>query len=97
MNKLKSFIILGKYLREKRVSLNLTQREVAKELGYTTAQFLSNVERGVCAFPIDQLGKLSRLYDIDKQEILNLLMDEYEDIFRKALKMKRRLGRRRGV
>jgi len=43
-----------KALREK---VGLTQREVSDSLGYSTPQFISNVERGRCRFPVQKLPK----------------------------------------
>ena len=38
---------LGRYLRKCRLKSKLTQRDVALHLGHTSAQYVSNVERGL--------------------------------------------------
>ena len=40
-------IELAKYLKEKRLAANLSQINIAHRLGYGSAQFISNWERGV--------------------------------------------------
>jgi transcriptional regulator with XRE-family HTH domain len=42
----------GNFLKAKREAANITQAEVAEKLGYTSAQFVSNIERGLCAMPL---------------------------------------------
>ena len=40
---------VNNYLKNRRVLSGMTQMQVAKALGYRNAQFISNVERNVCA------------------------------------------------
>lgn len=40
-------IPLAELLKEKRLAAHISQKTVAEKLGYTTAQFISNWERGV--------------------------------------------------
>lgn len=63
------------FLKEARLKSGLSQQDVAQTLNYTTAQFISNWERGVSAPPIDVLKTLSRLYKVSPQELYEL----YED------------------
>lgn len=51
----------------------LTQLELSQRLGYSTAQFISNIERGKCTFPTSKFKKLSKILKIDAQ----LLVDAY--------------------
>ncbi len=43
--------LVGRFLRSARVSAGLTQLDVTNALGYTTAQFCSNWERGISIPP----------------------------------------------
>ena len=38
----------GAYLKSKRTKAQLSQTEVSEALGYTSPQFISNFERGLC-------------------------------------------------
>ena len=77
---------LGTYLKAKRQESGLTQQEVADKLGYSTAQFISNFERGLCSPPLNNLKTIIGLYDIAVDEIMDLILKEQEHILRRALK-----------
>src|SRR4051812_45405066 len=66
---------LGHYLRGKRVESGYSQNDVADILGYKSAQFISNIERGVCSPPMKALKVFMDLYKIPKKEIFDLLLD----------------------
>ena len=90
MNEL--FQALGVHLQAKRVKAGLSQGNVAKQLGYSSPQFVSNFERGLCAPPLSKLKLLVRLYDMNGEEVLKLMLKEQERHIRKALGVK---GKRR--
>ncbi len=62
--------------REFREKAGLTQRQVSDALGYTTPQFVSNVERGRCRFPVEKLPKLKRLYRLSNDQVVDMIMTE---------------------
>lgn len=72
-----------KQLREKS---HLTQREVSDALGYSTPQFISNVERGRCRFPIQQLPKIQRLYRISVNQMIEIVLSEERQLLKKVFK-----------
>lgn len=76
---------LGRYLRTKRVSSGLTQAEIADRLGYSSPQFISNFERGLCSPPLKNLKVLVRLYKIDAQELIRLILDEQRQVLSSVL------------
>lgn len=47
-----------------------SQLDVAKKLGYTTSQFVSNWERGVSRPPVPVLHKLGIIYEVNAHELL---------------------------
>ncbi len=61
----------GAVLREIREAANLTQKDVSDHLGYTSPQFISNTERGICRFPVKNLKLLGKLYG--KKQILRVI------------------------
>jgi transcriptional regulator with XRE-family HTH domain len=65
---------IGKYLQDKRLKANLTQYEVAKKLGYLTAQYISNIERGIALPPTKSLKKFISLYSIPEEEFFELML-----------------------
>jgi transcriptional regulator with XRE-family HTH domain len=62
-----------KSLREK---AGLTQRDVSDSLGYSTPQFISNVERGRCRFPVQKLPRIKKLYKLSNDQVLELFLTE---------------------
>jgi transcriptional regulator with XRE-family HTH domain len=62
-----------KNLRER---AGLTQKEVSDTLGYSTPQFISNVERGRCRFPIEKLPKIRKLYKLSPEKIVEIILNE---------------------
>ena len=85
---------VGQYLRDKRIESGLTQAKVAEDLGYSTPQFISNIERGLCSPPLKNLRTLVRMYRIPVDEIMVIIMKEQEAILRQALGNKKKKTRR---
>ena len=79
------FAELGKYLRDKRKLKGMSQSDVAKKLGYSNPQFISNFERGLCAPPLKKLKILIGLYDLPKKELMKLMLDLQERHLKKQL------------
>jgi transcriptional regulator with XRE-family HTH domain len=77
---------LGKTLQELRHRRDLSAEEVANCVG-CHKQFLSNIERGICATPEKLLSRLATLYGSEK-EILTLVVDETYSHFKKVLGVK---------
>lgn len=86
-------IEMAKFLKEKRSIASLKQSDVAKALGYSTSQFISNWERGISSPPVFILKKLSKLYQFSLQEIFTLLMNQREEELRRELFSERRAKR----
>lgn len=66
---------LALYLKRKRIGAGLSQRQVARKLGYTTAQFVSNWERGISEPPISALKTLAVLYELDADELFEVTLN----------------------
>lgn len=82
---------LNQYLKQKRVDRGLSQLEVAKVLGYTSPQFVSNWERGLVSPPLDTMAVLIDLYKMKPEEVIAKILDETrEDLETKLLRRKRR-------
>lgn len=65
---------LGKFIRDRRKKVGLSQWDIARELGYETAQYVSNWERGVSNPPMKTLKKLGELLDVQPDEFFNELL-----------------------
>lgn len=75
--KKQKFVRMGHYLKGKRKEQRLSQSQVATRLGYTSSQFVSNWERGLCAPPVETLPKLIELYKMGKNEMVEIIVDEH--------------------
>lgn len=77
---------ISEYFKSKRVGVNLSQQDVAKALGFTTGQFISNWERGLSFPPMQVLPKLVKLYKINKNELVNVYLEEQKKMIRGVLR-----------
>ncbi len=76
---------LGSFLQEARTRSNLSQWDVAKKLGYTSPQFISNLERGISSPPLKVLRVLVDLYDVSAKEILEVVTLEQERLMKDCI------------
>ncbi len=77
---------VGKFLRERRIKAGLTQMDVASRLEYSTAQFISNWERGISMPPLDTLPKLSGLLKIPPKDLIGVIISYQEQMVRLSRK-----------
>lgn len=82
----KSRSLNAKEWKRLREAAGLTQKEVSDALGYSTPQFISNVERGRCRFPIQKLTKIKKLYRLSTDQVVNLVLSEEKNGLVKVLK-----------
>lgn len=69
------FTQFGEYLQAKRTKAGLTQRDVSNVLGYSSAQFISNFERGIAVPPLKKLKVLVKMYDMAVPEVTDMLLE----------------------
>ena len=84
---------LGTFLRRKREAAGYTQSEIAKRLGYSSPQFISNFERGLCSPPLKNLKALVKVYRMDPKEVIHLILKEQEHVLNNALQPQARRSR----
>src|SRR5690349_609440 len=76
---------LGSWLKEKREAAEFTQHEVARKLGYTSPQFISNMERGITATPMRALAKFIKLYKASPEPVLEIILSMQKELLGKEL------------
>lgn len=54
----------GLWLADCRVGVGLTQKDVAKKLGYSTPQHISNYERGLAVPSLRTIGLLVKMFKL---------------------------------
>lgn len=77
---------LAQTLKEVRIKAGLSQREVADTLGYSSAQFISNWERGVSHPPINSLKKIALALNCSADFLFETLLQETIETIRENLK-----------
>ncbi len=85
---------LSDYLRQKRVDSGLSQLDVAKTLGYSSPQFVSNWERGLVSPPLETIAVLIDLYKIQPTEVIEKIMLETRDYLENQLSKRKKSGAR---
>jgi transcriptional regulator with XRE-family HTH domain len=76
---------IGSFLKNKRVQKQLTQGQVAKLMGYSSPQFISNIERGVCSPPLKSLKKIASIYEIPEEELIDFILVKQKVVLQQAL------------
>jgi transcriptional regulator with XRE-family HTH domain len=84
----RKYVTVGNYLAEARDKAGLTQREVSLALGYSSAQFISNFERGIAVPPLKKLKILMKLYDIRVDTVVEMILDAEREIMSSVLEPK---------
>lgn len=92
---MRHYVGLGQYLQEMRIRADLTQREVSSTLGYSSAQFISNFERGISTPPLKKLKVLIQMYRMPVERVMSLILEGERDILASALQSRGKPQRRR--
>lgn len=66
---------LSAYMKRSREAAGLSQLEVGRKLGFTSAQFVSNWERGISGPPIKSLIRLKSIYKLDVNYVVDLIVE----------------------
>lgn len=80
---------LGSYLRKKREAAGLTQAEVADVFSHSSSQFISNIERGLCAVPLHIMIEVLRLYKVSNGDFIKFVLDLEKRFWISSLKKRR--------
>jgi transcriptional regulator with XRE-family HTH domain len=84
----KAFTDIGSYLKSCRTTLDASQKEIAKKVGYGSSQILSNIERGSQGIPTKKLGRFVKAYNADPKELFNILVENNKKRIAAELKIK---------
>lgn len=84
---------LGDYLKQKREYAKLKQIEVGKLMGWSSAQFISNWERGLSFPPVSIIKKLSKIYGSEPSEMFALVVEKSLDHYRNKMVAKYEVSR----
>lgn len=77
---------LGKYLRTMRLAKGYSQASVARCLGYSSSQFISNWERGISTPPLKVLPALVDMYGLNRNELVEVIVEEVKENIEAAVR-----------
>jgi ribosome-binding protein aMBF1 (putative translation factor) len=83
---------VGKFIQRARENAGLTQKQIADGLGYTTAQFVSNWERGIAMPPLSDWAFLRRRLGVTKDEVAKAMGSFWRAEMKVKLQVLRALG-----
>jgi len=72
------FEVIGTYFKDKRIKSGVSQTELARELGFSTSQMISNWERGICSPPMNAVAIMVDLFRLNKKEVITMLVNEHK-------------------
>lgn len=78
------FQSLGKYLKNRRLAVGLTQAELSQTLK-VHVQFVSNWERGLCAPPVHCFQRTLDILQTDRQKIVKLMVQDSKRIIEEKI------------
>jgi transcriptional regulator with XRE-family HTH domain len=76
---------LGTYLKDVRETAGMTQAEVSSKLGYTSPQFISNIERGISVAPLKTLARMVSLYKVGPETVVKIILESQRKLLREKL------------
>lgn len=76
----------GELIRSKRIEKGLTQAELSQLLNYPNPQFVSLIERSLSKIPLTTLGRLIQILDLNEEQIILRLVDEYTQNVRQEIR-----------
>lgn len=77
----------GDFLAQTRIEAGLSQLALAKSLGYSSPQYVSNWERALCGPPLEKLHDLSRVLKINPSLLMEMIMEDTRAYLNSELKL----------
>lgn len=68
---------IGQFLKRRREQLELSQMEVAKQIGYKLPNFISNIENDKAPFPIGRWKDFANVLQLDRTKFLMRVLKEF--------------------
>jgi len=70
--------LFNQWLKETRVRLGMTQKELAVAVGLNSSQSIANIERGASRFPMKRIAHLCALAKVKKGTVISILVKDYK-------------------
>jgi|GEM_PF-792835 len=85
-NRQKMFKKLGQYFSEARKSAGVSQLEVSSELGFSSPQHISNIERGLASPNFDIIRKLIKIYVLSEARVIEDMANIQKEFLRSEIR-----------
>lgn len=69
---------IAKLVKENRIKKDYSQADLCKLLGYMSAQYISNAERGICSIPLKKMYLLASSLEISQREVKEAMIKDFE-------------------
>ena len=83
MGRIKKVQSVNCFLRDARVKAGITQMEAARFLGHSTPQYISNLERELCAPSVEMAIRLCEFYKADRRDLYSLMLEYHQAALKK--------------
>jgi len=80
-----SNINLAEFLRATREKAGLSQLEVSETVGLKSAQYLSNIERGVSSLSKSMIPKVAKALKIRSEDIVDAILKDIREKYLKGI------------
>jgi len=81
-----------KFLREKREAKGITQLKMARALGLSSSQFVSNIERGLASIPVPKIKLYAQILGVNEKELFEVVQKDKIAEMEAKYKMKENTG-----
>lgn len=69
----------GRVVKAARLKAKLSQGKLARALGWTTSQYVSNVERGLCGFPARKGKLFCRITKLSPSKLVKAMENDWHE------------------
>lgn len=76
---------IGEIVRDARIKQDKSQKDLAVKLGHSSAQAVSNCERGLAPFSIKTLSKVATVLKMDRKKLYKDLLKEMDRCLKEEL------------
>jgi transcriptional regulator with XRE-family HTH domain len=69
--------MIGALIRQARKEKGLSQLDISKKLGLGSAQYISNIERGLCGLDAKHFKKVGKLLNLEVEDMIESEVHRY--------------------
>ncbi len=84
---------INSLLKVARIEGDFKQMKVSRELGLNNSQYLSNIERGLCAPSMDTVLALAKIYKIPANKIIDVMISDYNIALEEKMRGRKKVSR----